>query len=89
MLYAKILLIVLVVTAIFAFNVRTDHWRNRRKTNRRKSRGRRRGMGRRTRTEMNMVRRDRRHRVFDRRNGPVTRRHHKRRESDRQQRPRH
>jgi hypothetical protein len=85
MIYLAIFGSLLFIVLLIAFNVRTDHWRNRRSgKDRRKIPDRRVNPGRRKRNvlehESKLV--DRR-RSSDRRVGPVTRRHKKRRAEDR------
>jgi len=74
----------LLVLLLIAFNVRTNKWRNRRKKERREVEDRRGNKGRRKRNglEHESELPDRRH-ESERRVGPVTRRHKKRRAEDR------
>lgn len=74
----------LIIVVLIALTVRTNHWRNRRKSQRRKIPDRRVNSGRRKRNhfEHESQLEDRRHNG-DRRVGPSTRRHKKRRAEDR------
>ncbi len=84
MVYAAIAVSVLFVVLLIAFNVRTNSWRNRRQSQRRKIADRRVNKGRR---ESNNLEHEsglaERRLHADRRVGPVTRRHKKRRAEDR------
>lgn len=84
MVYAAIALSVLFVILLIAFNVRSNSWRNRRKSLRRKIKDRRIHKGRRKNNDLEHESSlaDRRMHT-DRRVGPVTRRHKKRRAEDR------
>lgn len=84
MVYAAIAVSILFVVLLIAFNVRTHGWRNRRKAQRREVPDRRVNEGRRKRNEYehHSSLKDRRDKG-DRRIGPVTRRHKKRRSKDR------
>ena len=83
MVYAAIGLSLLFVFLLIAFNVRSNHWRNRRKKQRREVPDRRVNKGRRKRNNLDHESSlpDRRH-GGDRRVGPETRRHKKRRAED-------
>jgi hypothetical protein len=84
MVYAAIAASLLLVGLLLAMMIRTNHWRNRRKAQRRVILDRRVNPGRRKRNalEHESSLPDRRKRP-DRRVGPVTRRHKKRRAEDR------
>lgn len=84
MVYAAIAVSILFVVLLIVFNVRTNRWRNRREEQRRSVPDRRVSKGRRKRNEYEheSTLQDRR-RGGDRRIGPVTRRHKKRRAEDR------
>jgi len=84
MVYAAIAISLLFVAVLIAFNVRSNHWRNRRNAQRRVVPDRRVNKGRRKRNnfEHESGLPDRR-RSVERRVGPATRRHKKRRAEDR------
>jgi len=83
MVYITIAISLLFVALLIAFNVRTNHWRNRRKAERRKIPDRRVNKGRRERNNLEHEDDLPDRREGDRRVGPITRRHKKRRAEDR------
>ena len=84
MIYSAVAGLILFVILLIAFNVRSNGWRNRRKSQRREIPDRRVNRGRRKRNTLEHESSlPNRRRGGDRRIGPVTRRHKKRRMEDR------